>query len=106
MPLNLGLVVGVVTVLLVAVGTAIVAWSARSPSRGAVPRRADTLMDAVGQAVVLFDAEGRGVRANPRWYELIGRCPAEAVGVRAPFPWPATEGPDDPLARPDGRQGP
>ena len=106
MPLNLGLVVGVVTVLLVAVGTAIIAWSARSPSRGAVPRRADTLMDAVGQAVVLFDAEGRVVRANPRWYELIGRSPAEVVGVRPPFPWQSTEGPDDHVTRPDGSQVP
>src|SRR2546430_6681288 len=106
MPLNLGLVVGVVTVLLVAVGTAIIAWSARSPSRGAVPRRADTLMDAVGQAVVLFDAEGRVVRANPRWYELIGRSPVEVVGVRPPFPWQSTEGPDDHVTRPDGSRVP
>jgi signal transduction histidine kinase len=52
------------------------------------------------QAVVVTDAHGRVVRANPRWYALVGRAEAEALGrplpeapadqlvTRAPVPGP------------------
>src|SRR5438874_7950926 len=99
MPPNLGLFVASVTVLLVAVAAAVVAWSARSPRRGAAPRGGDALVEAMGPAVVVFDVEGRVVRANPRWYELVGRPATEVLGAGPPYPW---DGDEEHLRRPDG----
>jgi signal transduction histidine kinase len=56
----------------------------------------------MAEAVVVFDAEGRVVRANPRWYELVGRPATEVLGQRPPYPWQR----DDQLCRPDGSEVP
>ncbi len=103
---NLGLLVAGLTVLLVAAGASIVAWSGRSPAGSAATRSGDALIDAMQPAVVVFDAQERVVRANPRWYQLIGRGPGEVLGRRPPYPWQPPDGSDDHLCRPDGSQVP
>jgi len=99
MPLNLGLLVASLTVLMVGVAAAVVAWSGRPPGRGGPPRSGDALVEAMAPAVVVFDVEGRVVRANPRWYELVGLPTTEALGAVPPYPW---DGAEDHLRRPDG----
>ncbi len=64
----------------------------RRSRRGAVPAPAKggpaeaLILAAMAVAVVVTDAEGHVVRANPRWYELMGCAPEQALGRPLPDP--------------------
>jgi signal transduction histidine kinase len=64
------------------------------------------LLRSMDAGVLASDPEGRVIEANPRWYELVGRVPAEVVGQAPPYPWDSPDWPDEYLVRPDGSQVP
>ena len=72
-------------------------WPAGAP-QPAGPAEA-RILAAMAEAVVVSDASGRVVYANPRWYELSGYLERAVLGQRLDLP-------DDELVRPDGTRVP
>jgi signal transduction histidine kinase len=93
-------------ILIVLFGTTVSALTRTERREEAVGRayaesdRAAALLRSMDAGVLVADRHGTVVDANPRWYELAGRTPAEVLGREVPD-WP-----DGYVVRPDGSQVP